>query len=418
MRRPSRTCSTRPVELAPTIAARAAEIETARRLPRDLLDDLLRVGCFRVLRPRTHGGLGADLPEAMRIIESLARADASVAWTVMIGAATWIDLAGLPRATFDALFATPDVITAGVFNPTGSIAVAPGGYQVTGRWSFASGCEHADWLFGNCIEGVVDGVPQMRMAVLAPEQVVIEDTWTVSGLCGTGSHHFRADGILVPPERTWRPLVDPPCVDEPIVRIPPLALISLITASVPLGLAQGALDDIHALAAGKVPLLAGAPLAANPHFQYELATADTELRAARALLYEIGRVGVGDRHIRGRVHPGTARPDPRHRSVGHHPVGRGRGHRLPVRRRQLDLRRQPAATAAARRPRRDPALRGQTGHADHRRRHPRRPGRHLALVLKPRPAPHVSATSSEGIPYSGAFIGLRATRATENERCS
>ena len=250
-------------QLAPTIAARAGEIEAARRLPRDLLDELLAAGCFRVLRPRTHGGLGADLPDAMRIIESLARADASVAWTVMIGAATWIDAAGLPRATFDALFSAPEVITAGVFNPTGSIALAPGGYHITGRWSFASGCEHADWLFGNSIESVVDGVPQMRMAVLAPEQVVIEDTWTVSGLRGTGSHHFRADSILVPPDRTWRPFVDPPCVDEPIVHIPPLALISLITASVPLGLAQGALDDIHTLAAGKVPLLAGAPLAAN-----------------------------------------------------------------------------------------------------------------------------------------------------------
>lgn len=272
--------------LAPTIAARAGEIEAARRLPRDLLDELLAAGCFRMLRPRTHGGLGADLPDAMRIIESLARADASVAWTVMIGAATWVDAAGLPRASFDALFSAPEVITAGVFNPTGSIAVVPGGYEVTGRWSFASGCEHADWLFGNSIESVVDGVPQMRMAVLAPEQVVIEDTWTVSGLRGTGSHHFRADGILVPPDRTWRPFVDPPCVDVPIVHIPPLALISLVTASVPLGLAQGALDDIHTLATTKVPLLAGAPLAANPHFQYELATADTELRAARALLYE------------------------------------------------------------------------------------------------------------------------------------
>ena len=172
------------------------------------------------------------------------------------------------------------------YTDPGLIAVTPGGHQVSGRWSFASGCEHADWLFGNCIEGVVDGVPQMRMAVLAPEQVVIEDTWTVSGLCGTGSHHFRADSIVVPAERTWRPLTDPPCVDEPIVRIPPLALIALITASVPLGLAQGALDDIHAIAASKVPLLAGAALAANPHFQFELATADTELRAARALLYE------------------------------------------------------------------------------------------------------------------------------------
>jgi alkylation response protein AidB-like acyl-CoA dehydrogenase len=273
-------------ELGPTIASRARDIEAARRLPRDLLDELLAAGCFRVSRPRSHGGVGADLPDTMRMIESLARADASVAWTVMIGGSTWVDMAALPRTTFDALFASPDVITAGVFNPTASIHPVPDGYEVRGRWSFASGCEHADWLFGNGVEDVVDGAPQMRMAVLAPDQVVIEDTWTVSGLSGTGSHHFRADGVTIPAENTWRPFVDPPSVDVPILRIPPLALISLLTASVPLGVAQGALDEIRDLAAAKVPLLAGAPLAANPHFQFEFASADTELRAARALLYE------------------------------------------------------------------------------------------------------------------------------------
>ncbi|MGH9117717.1 MAG: acyl-CoA dehydrogenase family protein [Acidimicrobiales bacterium] len=81
-------------------------------------------------------------------------------------------------------------------------------------------------------------------------------------------------------------LADEPCLDTPIVHIPPPALFSLGIASVAVGIAQGALDDITALAAGKVPLLAHAPLAANPLFQLELATADTELRAARALLYE------------------------------------------------------------------------------------------------------------------------------------
>ena len=272
--------------LAPTIMARAAEIEAARRLPSDLLDELIGAGCFRLVRPRSHYGLGADLPTAMRVFESLARADASVAWTVMIGGGSWIDLAALPRASFDKLFAAPDIITAGVFNPTGSVAPAPGGYRVTGRWSFASGCEHADWLYGNCVEGVVDGVPQMRIVVLRPDEVTIEDTWTVSGLSGTGSHHFRVDDIVVPADRTCRPMDDPPCIDEPIVRIPVPTLISPMIAGLALGVAQGALDDILAIAAAKVPLLAGAPLATNPHFQYELGTADTELRAARALLYE------------------------------------------------------------------------------------------------------------------------------------
>jgi alkylation response protein AidB-like acyl-CoA dehydrogenase len=274
-------------ELAPKISGRAAEIESARRVPRDLLDELIGAGCFRVLMPRSHGGIGADVPSGMRVFEALAEADASVAWTVVIGANAWLDVAGLPRASFDALFAaTPDVIIAGAINPSGSIAAVDGGYRVSGRWGFASGCEHATWLCGNCVEGMVDGVPQLRMAVFSPDEVVIEDTWKASGLCGTGSHHFHVADVVVPAERTLRPLVDEPCLDEPIVRIPPPPLYALAIASVAIGIAQGALDDIVALATSKVPLLAGAPLAANPLFQFELATADTELRAARALLYD------------------------------------------------------------------------------------------------------------------------------------
>jgi alkylation response protein AidB-like acyl-CoA dehydrogenase len=273
--------------LAPAISARAAEIEAARRVPPDLLDELVGARLFRLLRPATHGGAEADLPGAGRVFEALARADASVAWTVMIGSGTWCDLVGLPRTTFDELFAgAPDVITAGVFAPTGSIAPDGGGYRVTGRWSFASGCEHADWIYGNCVEGVVDGVPRLRTAVFEPGQVAIEDTWTVSGLSGTGSHHFHADAVVVPAERTLDPLADPPCIDAPIVRVPIPSLIALAIASVAVGIAQGALDDVVALAAEKVPLLDRRPLATNPTFQLELAGADTELAAARALIHE------------------------------------------------------------------------------------------------------------------------------------
>jgi indole-3-acetate monooxygenase len=272
--------------LTPDIAGRAAEIEAARRLPPDLLDQLVAAGCFRLLVPATYGGIEADLPAAIDVFEALARADTSVGWTVMIGAGSWCDLAGLPRPTFDDLFARgPDVITAGVFNPTATIAAVDGGYRVTGRWAFASGCEHADWIFGNCVEAV-DGPPQLRVALFTPEQIQIEDTWTVSGLAGTGSHHFRADDVVVPAERTAVAPAHEPCIDTPILRVPAPSAFALVIASIAIGTAQGALDDIVALAVDKVPLLAPGPLAANPLFQFELARADTELRAAQALLHD------------------------------------------------------------------------------------------------------------------------------------
>jgi alkylation response protein AidB-like acyl-CoA dehydrogenase len=278
--------------MAPVISAHAAETEAGRRVPPELLAELIDAGCFRIALPASHGGVGADLVAALQLFETVAAADGSTGWTVMIGAVAWVDLAGLPRATFDDLFAGgDDVIVAGAFNPTGaSIAPIDGGrYRVDGRWGFASGCEHATWLYGNCIEGVVDGAPRLRIAVFSPDEIEIEDTWNVSGLRGTGSHHFRADGVVVGAERTVVPLADEPCVDAPIARMHTPALIALVVASVALGIAQGALDEIVDLAAGKVPLLAGGPLAASPQFQHDLAVADADVRGARALLHDTAR---------------------------------------------------------------------------------------------------------------------------------
>ena len=266
--------------LAPTVADRAAEAEAARRLPADLLDGLRDAGCFRMSMPESHGGLGVDLMAISAVLEALARADAATAWTVMIGGNAWIDLAGLPRTTFDKAFDRPDVIVAGVFAPSGSIVPVDDGYRVSGRWSFASGCEHADVLYANCVDA--DG--ELRMALLAPDDVQVEDTWTAAGLCGTGSHHFRVADRVVPADHTYRLFVDPPCVDAPIVRIPVPTLICLLIAAVAVGIAQGAIDDLGELAAHKVPLLDHEPLAADPAFQIELARADTDVRACRALL--------------------------------------------------------------------------------------------------------------------------------------
>ncbi len=282
---PSATTLVGEVErLAPMITGRAGEIEAARRLPGDLLGTLAEAGCFRMLLPESHGGAGIGLPAMLRVVEALSRADGSVGWTVMIGAGSWCDLAGLPRATFDAIYAGgPDLIIGGAFAPAGTAVPAAGGYRIRGRWGFASGCEHCAWLYGNCVEEV-GGQPRLRMAVFAPDEVEIQDTWRTSGLRGTGSHHFVAD-VVIPAERTYPVLEGRPCLDEPVLRISPPALYSTMIAGVAVGIAQGALDEIRAVAVDRRPLLSDGSLAANPWYQHQLATADTRLRAARALLH-------------------------------------------------------------------------------------------------------------------------------------
>jgi alkylation response protein AidB-like acyl-CoA dehydrogenase len=270
--------------LAPAIAARGPEIETARRLPADLLDDLVTAGAFRVMLPKSHGGCGADPMAAFDVFRTLAAADGSTGWTALIGACAWLDLTGLPRDSFDAIYDGSDVITAGSFRPDGTITMGDDGYRVSGRWAFVSGCEHADVIFANAVAGVVDGIPQLRIAVLRPDQVTIEDTWHVIGLRGTGSHHVRVDDVVVPAEWTHEPLAEAPCIDEVVVHIPPPPLLSCGVATVALGIARGALADVVELAEHKVPMLDTAALVRNPAFQIALATADAELRAAEALV--------------------------------------------------------------------------------------------------------------------------------------
>ena len=270
--------------LAPGIVARSAEIERGRRVPPDLVEELTAAGCFRMLVPRSHSGGELDPPADLRVIEELARADGSVGWTVMIGSLAPVLLGKLPRESFDALYAAgPDVILAGTFNPTGVATPVDGGFAVTGQWSFASGCQHCHWFVAHCI--VDDGrQPPIRMMVLPPTDVEIEDTWSVSGLCGTGSHDFVVGDVFVPAERSFV-IWDEPCLDIPLLRIPELSLSSLRLGAVAVGIAQGALEEVTDLATGKVPLFSDGTLASNPLFQNQLGDADARLRAARTLLY-------------------------------------------------------------------------------------------------------------------------------------
>jgi len=268
--------------LSPAIGARADEIERGRRVPPDLVAELIAAGCFRSLVPRSHGGSEHDLPVHLAMLEELARADGSVGWTVTIGSTAPQLFGLLPPETFAAIYAEgPDVILGGAFNPTGEATPVDGGFRVTGQWAFASGCDHCHYFVAHCF--VADGrVPPLRMMVLPRVDVELKDTWSVSGLCGTGSHDFVVNDAFVPAESSFS-VFGETNLPGPIYRIPELSGSALAFASVAIGIAQGALDEIAAMAAHKVPAFSSSALAANPLFQHDYADAAATLRAAKAL---------------------------------------------------------------------------------------------------------------------------------------
>jgi indole-3-acetate monooxygenase len=270
--------------LAPAITARSDEIERARRLPLDLVDELTSAGCFRTLVPRSHGGEELELVAHVAILEELARADGSVGWTVTIGAAAPVLLGHLPAASFATVYADgPDVIVAGTFNPTGRATPVAGGFRVSGRWSFASGCQHAHWLIAHCV--VDDGrLPPLRMMVMPAAEVEIVDTWSTMGMCGTGSHDFTVTDAFVADEWSFS-IFEPHELDFTVLRIPELCLSTMGFAAVAAGIAAGALGDVVDLAGGKVPMFSDSTLAANPLFRNQLGEAEAALRAARTLLH-------------------------------------------------------------------------------------------------------------------------------------
>jgi alkylation response protein AidB-like acyl-CoA dehydrogenase len=283
------------LDLAPEISRRSAEIEVARTLPQELLAQLKGVGVFRMLVPRSHGGMEIDFPSSMEIIEELAAADGSVGWTVMIGCETPQFLALLPRDRFDFYYASgPDFIIGGGFAPRGTAEVIEGGYRVNGRWAFASGCQHADLLMGNCAvlengaprAGLFPGTQEVRAMLLPKEQVKILDTWHTAGMRGTGSHDIQVENLRVATSDSFDIFFGKPSVAGPLNAEPTLYALLHICA-VGVGIARRALAEVLALAARqKRRLYAGSAMAEMALVQHRVGEADIALRAAKQLLLE------------------------------------------------------------------------------------------------------------------------------------
>jgi alkylation response protein AidB-like acyl-CoA dehydrogenase len=278
--------------LLPRIRERRAEIEAARRLPQDLVDELTATGIYRLGVPKALGGDEADALDLLRVIETVSTADGSTGWCSMLAIGGGIVAGYMRDDGAREVFADPCQPTALVAEPAGAAVREQGGVRVSGRWRFASGVTHARWIVLGCVI-MKDGAPSMTPhgpeithVFLPIGDVQIHDTWHVSGLCGTGSNDVSVDGVFVPESR-MKSLFDPTGFrPEPLYQLPVLAQVAPAVAAVALGIARAALDEVTELAQTKVPDMSMARVAERSVAQVEIARIEADLGAARAFLYD------------------------------------------------------------------------------------------------------------------------------------
>jgi alkylation response protein AidB-like acyl-CoA dehydrogenase len=280
------------LQLAPQAKAAARQTEQDRHLSPDLVAALARAGLFRQCVPENVGGVEAPPTTLIETVEALARADGATGWCVAIGATSGLLAGYLPPDAARTIHATPTTITGGVFAPRGRAVQVDGGYRVAGRWPFASGSTHCDWLMGGCLVAEGDGLrmlesgaPDIRLMLAPRHDVTIHDTWDTVGLRGTASHDIELTDVFIPADHGASVFTDEPIATGPLYALPLFGLLAVGIGAVCAGLARGALDDLHEIATKRVPAGGRRSLAERGTAQAETAKAEADTRAARALLH-------------------------------------------------------------------------------------------------------------------------------------
>jgi indole-3-acetate monooxygenase len=281
--------------IAPVIRKHADEAERERRLSQPVLTALHDAGLLRMCTPRSLGGLEVDPLTRALVIEEISGHDTAAGWTL----ANPLDLAylcaRLPDAGVEDIYSRgANVVIAGQFGRPMQATPTQGGFRITGRAPFVSNCHDANWIATTAVvmAGGSSQAAESRdivIAYLPRENCQVIDTWHVLGMRGTGSNDVTVTDVFVPMVRTF------PLVPEftpgshyqgALYRFP---LIGIIASNLPpllLAVARCAIDEVTALAQGKVPVGASNTLRERPSSQAKLAQAEAILRAGRVFLYD------------------------------------------------------------------------------------------------------------------------------------
>jgi alkylation response protein AidB-like acyl-CoA dehydrogenase len=188
--------------LAPVVEKHRDEAEQQRHLSTPVADAMRDAGLYGMLVSKAFGGSQASLESAVRVVEELSRQDGATGWnaTIGIGGALMADY--LPEEHARTVFG--DGPAAGSFGGTGKAVPVEGGYRVSGRWGFASGCHNAPWFAAGCpifddgtMRTLPSGAPDIQIMFMPASECRIIDTWTSVGLRGTGSHDIEAADVFV-----------------------------------------------------------------------------------------------------------------------------------------------------------------------------------------------------------------------------
>lgn len=277
------------LKLLDAVKERRTEFNDLRHVPRDIIRLMKDARIFRAGTPSMFGGDALAPHHFLKMIEKLGEVDGSAAWVAAFGSANTY-IAALPLETQAIIYAEgPDQTYAGGLYPLQVAERVDGGWKVSGRWKFASGCMGADWI-GVGITAASDSkangqAPVVKMAVTRASEVEIIDAWNVVGMQATGSHDTQVKDKFFADDWTCDRGA-PGLFDEPLYRYPPLAYQAQVHAAVNLGLARAALDLAAEMSGGAKIMPGAPPLAARAYFRTGLAEGEAKLRAARAFYYE------------------------------------------------------------------------------------------------------------------------------------
>ncbi|MEM9134911.1 MAG: acyl-CoA dehydrogenase family protein [Actinomycetota bacterium] len=279
--------------LGPSIAARSNEIEEARRVPIDIVDQLRPTGVFRMFVPDDLGGPGLTAWESLEVLEGLGYHDGATAWCAMIGSTTSLMASSLPEPYAQEIFGDHDTIGGGFAMPVGRAVAVDGGLRVSGRWAWGSGTQHCNWVGGGCLVVDDEGTPSPRddglavvFAFVPADEVTFIDNWHVSGLCGTGSGDYEVHDVFVPEGRWVQLGGGRPVRANALSRFSFFGLLACGVASCAMGIGRRSIDELTALAGDKTPQGSSRTLAQRPQVQADIAVAEARLGAAWLLLRE------------------------------------------------------------------------------------------------------------------------------------
>jgi len=276
--------------IAPALREAASRNEASRQLDEVTVASLANAGVFRMVMSERLGGPQLDPLAQLDVIEEISTADGSAGWCSMIGSDGGYATSFLHADVARDMYPSLDLPTALVALPGGRAMRTGDGYDVSGRWAFASGSTHCQWFFLNCLVPEGDdirrdatGMPELRIVAVERGDVEVLDTWHTTGLAGSGSHDVVVAGCHVPADRTYSLLVDTPVDPAPLYRHRWMFFVNI--GAVPLGIARAALQEALHIAETKVIMPTFTLLREDPTLLDRVARAEMLISSARAYLW-------------------------------------------------------------------------------------------------------------------------------------